>query len=104
MPQQKLKLPSNASTSNPHLHPQLLVQSNPNPNNRGAQQVETLNLPAYSISTAKCNELNLRSGQVVNTQTLLIIVEHTNDEVSEPEPRDSTRATRDELIQIPMKQ
>jgi len=60
MPQEQLQLPGNTPTSNPPLHPQLPVQSNPNPNNRGAQQVETLNLPAYSIATMECNELNLR--------------------------------------------
>ena len=52
----------------------------------------------------KCNELNLWFGQVVNTQTSPIIVQHTNDEVSKLDPIDSTRTTRDESIQIPMKQ
>lgn len=104
MPQQQLQLPSNASTSNPPLHLQLHVQSNPNTNNRGTERFETFNLPTYSISTVECNKLNLHLGQVVNTQTSPIIVEHTNHEVSEPEPRDSTRTIEDESIQIPMKQ
>lgn len=81
MPQQQLQLPSNASTSNPPLRPQLSIQSNPNPNNRGLNKLRH-NLPAYNIATAECNELNLRSGWVVNTQTSPIIVEHIDDEVS----------------------
>ena len=102
MPQQQLQILSNASTSNPPLSPQFPAQSNPKPNNRGAQWVETLNLPAYSIATMECNELNLWSGRVVNTHTSPIIVEHTDDEVSEPKPRNFAGAIGDELMKTPM--
>ena len=91
IPQKQLQLPSNASTSNPPLHLQLLIQSNLNLSNRGTQKVETLNLPTYNISITKCSELNLPSSWVVNAKTSPIIVEHTNDEALEPEHRNSSR-------------
>ena len=47
----------------------------------------------------ECNELNLRSVRVVNTQTSSVIVEHTDDEVSEPEQR----TIGDQPAQIPIK-
>jgi len=52
-----------------------------NLNNREAQQVETLNVPAYGIATSECNELNLQSGRVVNIKSSLIIFERKDDEV-----------------------
>jgi len=65
MQQQQLQLPSNIPSSTP-LRPHIPIQPNPNPNNKGAQQSDTLNLPSYKISTTECNEINLRSGRVVN--------------------------------------
>ena len=38
---------------------QLLMQPNPKPNNKGAHQVDVLNLPSYSISTTELYEMNL---------------------------------------------
>ena len=52
MPQQQLQLPSNVNPGNQLVRPQLPIQPNLNPNNKGAQQADTLNLPSYSISTA----------------------------------------------------
>lgn len=57
MTQQQLQIPPNTYTSTP-LRPQLVVQTNTNPNNRGVQQDETLSLPAYGIATSQFNELN----------------------------------------------
>ena len=51
----------------------------------GVQQIEALNLPAYGINTLEWNELNLRSGQVVNTNTSPIIIEKTKGEFSTSE-------------------
>lgn len=66
MPQQKLQFPSNIPPGNQPICPQLPIQPNRNPNNKGAQQADTLNLPSYNISTAEFYELNLRSGRVVD--------------------------------------
>ena len=46
MPQQQLQLPSNVPPGNQPVHPQLPIQPNLNPNNKGAQQADTLNLPS----------------------------------------------------------
>ena len=87
MPQQQLQLPSNVPPGNPALQPQLPIQPNPNPNNKGVQQTDTLNLPSYSISTAGLNEINLRSGWVVNAPTSPIIIKQIENEVTKPEPK-----------------
>jgi hypothetical protein len=89
--QQQLQMPPSVSANNPPLWPQIPVQSNPNPNNKGAQQVETLNLPAYGISTLGCNELNLRSGRVVNAKNSPIIIEQIDNEFPESEPEKEDR-------------
>lgn len=52
----------------------------------------------------ECNELNIQSSQVINTQNSPIIVEHIDDEVPEQEPRNSARTTGDESTQTPMEQ
>lgn len=52
----------------------------------------------------ECNEQNLRFGQVVNTHSSLIIIEHINDEASEQELRDFARTTRGDSPQAPMGQ
>ena len=69
MPQKQLQLPSNVPLGNLALQPQIPIQPYLNPNNKGVQQIDTLNLPYYSISTTGINEINLRSGQVVNAPT-----------------------------------
>jgi len=61
MPQQQLQLPSNVPPGNQPIRPQLPIQPNPNPNNKGAQQADTLNLPSYNISTMELYEMNLQS-------------------------------------------
>ena len=75
MPQQQLQLPSNVPPGNPAIIPQLPIQPNPNPNNKGVQQIDTLNLPYYNISTVGLNEINLQSSWVVNAPTSPIIIE-----------------------------
>lgn len=55
------------SSNNPPLRPQFPIQPNQNLNNRGAQQVEKINLLAYHIATMECNELNIRSRWVIST-------------------------------------
>ena len=47
------------------LCPQFPTQSNPNPNNKVVQQFKISSMPSYSISPLPCNNLNLRSGRVV---------------------------------------
>lgn len=73
MPQQQLQLTSNVPPGNQPILPQLPIQPNPNPNNKGAQQANTLNLPSYSISTTEYFEMNLRSKRVVDAQPSLDI-------------------------------
>ena len=62
------------------------MQPNPNPNNKGAQQADVLNLPSYSISTTDLYEMNLRSGRTVNVQPPLVIIEQLDNEDREAQP------------------
>ena len=57
--------PANTPPINAPLRPQLLSQPNPNPNNKVVQQVETLNMLAYSITPIPHIELHLQSRRVV---------------------------------------
>jgi hypothetical protein len=66
MPQQQLQLPSNVPPGN---------QPDLNPNNKGVHQTDSLNLPSYSISTAKLYEMNLQSGRTVDAQPPLVTIE-----------------------------
>lgn len=84
MPQHQLQLPSNITPGDPPVRPQLPIQPNLNPNNKGAQQANTLNLPSYSISTTELYEMNLRSGWVVDAQPSPFIIEKVGSEVTEP--------------------
>jgi hypothetical protein len=67
------------------------IQSNANTNNKGAQQVETLNLPAYGISTLGCNELNLRSSRVLNAKKSPIIIKQIDNEFPESKTKKEYR-------------
>ena len=73
--------PGNQSAS-----PQLPMQPNPNPNNKGAHQADVLNLPSYSISTIELYEMNLRSGWTFNVQPPPVIIEQLDSEGKEAEP------------------
>jgi len=70
---------------NQPVHPQLPIQPNPNPNNKGAQQADTLNLPSYNISTAKFYEMNLRSRRTLDAQPSPVIIEQIDSEEKEPQ-------------------
>lgn len=87
MPQQQLQLPSNVPPGNLAIRPQLPLQPNPNLNNKGVQQIDTLNLPSYNISTTGLNEINLWSSLVVNAPTSPIITEQLDGEDIELEKR-----------------
>ena len=87
MPQQQLQFPSNLPPGNPTLRPQLPIQPNLNPNNKGVQKIDTLNLPYYIISTTGVNEIKLRFGWVVNAPTSPIIIEQIDSEGPKPEQR-----------------
>ena len=87
MPQQQLHFPSNVPLGNLAIRPQLPIQPNPNPNNKWVQQIDTLNLPSYNISTIGLNEINLRSGRVVNAPTSPIITKQFDSEDTELEQR-----------------
>ena len=47
------------------MRPQLPAQPNPNPNNKTVHQLETVNMPAYSLSPVPYNDIRLRSGKIV---------------------------------------
>ena len=65
LPQQsQLQLKNNSVPSIP-IRPQLPAQPNPNSNNKVVHQLETVNMPAYSLSPIPCNEIRLRSGKIV---------------------------------------
>ena len=60
-----MKLPAKTAPINVPLRPQFPSQPNPNPNKKAMQQVETLNIPSYSITDIPCNKLHLQFGRVV---------------------------------------
>ena len=41
------------------------MQPNPNPNNKTVQNIDIHNVPALSITPMPCDEINLRSGGIV---------------------------------------
>lgn len=83
---QQLQLPPNSPINEPPLRPELPIQTSPNPNNKGVQQDDTLNLPAYYIAPTKCNKLNLRYGKIIDTKIAIapIITEQFEEEVPPP--------------------
>ena len=86
MPQQQLQLPSNVPPGNQPTCPQLPIQPDLNPNNKGTHQTDILNLPSYSISTAELYEINLRLGRTVNVQPPPVTIEQLDSEGKESEP------------------
>ena len=64
----------------PSLHPQLPIQTNPNPNNKSVDQAETLNFPTYYISPDEYNEIYLCSGWIVDSTSSPIIIEQLEEE------------------------
>ena len=62
------------------LHPQLPIQTNPNPNNKSVQQVETLNFSTYYIAPVECNEIYLLSGRIVDSASSPIIIKQPKEE------------------------
>lgn len=71
--------------NNQPICPQLLIQPNLNPNNKGAQQADTLNLSSYNISTREIYEMNLISGQVVDAQPSPVIITQVGNKENESE-------------------
>jgi hypothetical protein len=63
--QQQLQFPSTTSPNNPPLRPQMHVQPNPNPNNNVIQNIDVHNVLALSITPMPCEEINIRSGTIV---------------------------------------
>ena len=61
------------------LHPQLPIQTNPNPNNKSVQEAKTLNFLVYYIAPVKCNKIYLRSGQIVDSASSPIIIEQPKE-------------------------
>lgn len=75
--QQQLQLPPfQAPTPPPPMRPQLPVQPNPNPNNKVAQGIEApTTFQTYLITPVELNEIQLRSGTVINHSHSPIITE-----------------------------
>jgi hypothetical protein len=63
--QQPLSLPSGTPPNNQMMRPQLPIQPNPNPNNKAIQCIDIQNQPILSLFPAKCNDIHLRSGKIV---------------------------------------
>jgi hypothetical protein len=57
--QQPLSLPLGAPPNNKIMRPQLLVQPNPNPNNKVVQCIDIQNRPILSLFPAQCNDIHL---------------------------------------------
>ena len=76
--QPQLQIHNNVAPNMP-IRPQLPTQPNPNPNNKEFLQVETANMPAYSIIPVPCNDIRLRSGRVVEP----LVIEDVPSAVSE---------------------
>lgn len=104
MPQQQLQLSSNVPSGNQPARPQLPIQPDPNPNSRGVHQTDILNLPSYSISTAKLYEMNLRSGRTVDTQPPPVTIEQLDSEGKESEPISKEPKQTDRNQASPVKQ
>ena len=47
------------------MRPQLLVQPNPNPNNKALQVIYIQNQPTFPVFLAQCNDIHLRSRKIV---------------------------------------
>lgn len=88
MPQQQIQLPSNVPPGNQPSRPQLPIQPNPNPNNKGVHQTNTLNLPSYRISTTELYEMNFQLGQTINVQSPPVIIEQLDGEGKESKLND----------------
>ena len=102
--QKQLQLPSNVAPGNQPTHPQLPIQPNPNPNNKGAHQADVLNLPSYSISTAELYERNLQSGWTINIQPPRVIIKQLDSEIREAEPVNEEPNQIDRTQTLPVKQ
>jgi hypothetical protein len=66
------------------------MQPNPNPNNKAVQNIDIHNMPTLSITPMPCDEINLRSGRIVEP-----IVEDApsseSDKESGERPSDDTK-------------
>eukprot|EP00253_Pinus_taeda_P005000 PITA_05000 len=51
-----------------NLRPQLSAQPNPNPNNRPVQALQILETPEEGPDLRECNDLQLRSGRIIQTE------------------------------------
>lgn len=97
-------MPSNVPLSNQPTCLHIPIQPTTNPNNKGTHQVDILNLPLYSISTAELYEMNLRSGQTVNVLPPPVIIEQLDTEGKELEPINKEPKQTDRSQAPPVKQ
>lgn len=51
-----------------NLRPQLPAQPNPNPNNKLVQFLQIIKTPELETGLSECNELQLRSGRIIETK------------------------------------
>jgi hypothetical protein len=70
------------------------VQPNPNPNNKVVQNIDIHNVPALSITPMPCDEINLRSGRIVEP-----IVEDAPSSESDKESGERPSADTEEIDQ-----
>ena len=61
-------LPALQQNPQPNLRPQLPTQPNPNLNNRLVQSIQIIETPELEIDLRECNDLQLRSGRIIETE------------------------------------
>jgi hypothetical protein len=64
------------------MRPQLLVQPNPNPNNKVVQCIDIHNQPTLSLLLAQCNNIHLRSARIVEP-TIADVISTDKEETKE---------------------
>jgi hypothetical protein len=65
-----------------------------NPNNKPPQplfNVEMQAFPTYFITSVPLQEIQLRSGKVLNKQILLVVIQEEEEEETTQQPMDDTR-------------
>jgi hypothetical protein len=79
---QPLSLPAGTPPNNQTMRPQLLVQPNPNPNNKVVQCIDIYNQPTLSLLPAQCNDIHLLSGRIVEP-TIVDVTSSDKEETKE---------------------
>lgn len=77
-------LPALQQNPQSNLRPQLPAQPNPNPNNRQVQSLQIIESPEIGPELRECNDLQLRSGRIIETEGDKTI--HIEDQLPREQP------------------